>query len=371
MTRARRGEPTTRPGVYRLGAGQYLIRVKAKAPDGRTAEVEREIEARSPAEADAQRHKLRADLQVRLEADRAPSPAMRSDVSVSEYSLAWIERRKPELRSSTRLRYADAIAKLNAGLGHMSVRDVRKADVEVWRNGLAGRPATINGVLSVVRAIFNDAVDNGVITLSPATRVKGLPPAHDETRKAFTTDEVGRVLEVVRTRHPAWWPMVAALLFLGARFGEVSSLRWEDFDEAAGLVRIRRAQYRGEVDGTKTGKRARARKVLEVAVHPTLVAVLREHRRTLIARQHPNLASGYVFPAERTLLHTQASPVNRIIGDACRRAGVVPPARKLHALRRAFNDALRRVASGDVTRSMIGHVDELSLIHISEPTRPY
>ncbi len=114
-------------------------------------------------------------------------------------------------------------AKLNVGLGHMSVRDVRKADLEVWRNGLAGRPATINGVLSVVRAIFNDAVDNGVITLSPATRVKGLPPAHDESRKAFTADELVSVLEVVRTRHPAWWPMVATLLFLGARSGEVSA----------------------------------------------------------------------------------------------------------------------------------------------------
>jgi integrase len=112
----------------------------------------------------------------------------------------------------------------------------------------------------------------------------------------------------------------------------------------------------------------RARRVPEIPLHPTLVVVLREHRRALVAVQHPGLASGYVFPAERTLLHPQASPVNRVIGEACRRAKVAPPARKLHALRRAFSDALRRVAPGDVTRSMTGHVTEAMTRHYSTIT---
>ena len=354
-------EPTTRPGVRKLDAGRYLIRVKVQHPDGRTAEAEREITARSPADADAQRHQVRLELLARLEADHARSHTTRSDVSVSEYALAWLDRTKVRLRPSTRSRYADAIAKLNVGLGHMRVRDVRKADVETWRNGLTGAPDTVNGELAVVRSLFADAVENLGLTRSPAGTVQGLERHHTESRKAFTAQELVRVLDALRAdaKLSVWYPLVLTLTLTGARFGEASALRWTDIDDANGVITIQRAHWRGTVGHTKT------RKVRTVALHPELARVLRDHRRALIASQHPHLATGYAFPSERTELHTQASPLGRVLRKACQNAHVEPPGRLVHALRRAFNDAVRKVAEGDVVRAMTGHVTAAMTSHYS------
>lgn len=353
--------PTARPGVYRLGAGRYLVRAKVRSADGRTAQLEREIEARSPADADAQRQRLRDELAGRLEADRNPSPPTRSDVSVRDYARSWLARRSARLRASTRGRYEAGIAKLCAGLGDMRVSDVRHADVEAWHLALEGAPPTVNGELAIARAMFRSAARDLDLTRSPALDVEPLPDNRPRDRKAFAPDELRAVLEELRTspKLRAWYPLTLALLATGGRFGEVSALRWDDIDEARGAITIRRAHYRGEVSATKT------RDTREVPMHPELARVLREHRRELVAGQHPHLASGYVFPADRTTLHTQAGPLGRVLRAACAEAGIAPPARLVHALRRAFNDLTRAVAGGEVVRSMTGHVTPAMTEHYS------
>jgi hypothetical protein len=72
-----------------------------------------------------------------------------------------------------------------------------------------------------------------------------------------------------------------------------------------------------------------------------------------------------VFPADRTTLHTQAGPLGRVLRAACAEAGIAPPARLVHALRRAFNDLTRAVAGGEVVRSMTGHVTPAMTEHYS------
>lgn len=352
MTTMKRGTPTDRPGVFRLDVGKYLIRAKARRPDGRLAEVEREIEARNPAEAAAQRIRLRDDLAARLEADRAPSHPTRSDASVSDYATSWLQRRRSKLRPSTRSRYQDAIAKLNVGLGAMRMCDVRHVDVEAWHNALEGAPPTVNAELAIAKAMFREAARDLDLRRSPAIDVTRRPDNRERARQAFSPAELRAVFEALRSREKLrpWYPLTLTLLSTGARFGEASALRWEDLSEAEGTITIRRAHWRGEVAATKT------RNVRVVPVLPELVRVLRDHRRELVASEHPNVASGFMFPAERTVLHTQSGPLGKVLRDACTAAGVAPPARLVHALRRGFNDALRVVATGEVVRAMTGHV---------------
>jgi integrase len=341
-----------------------------RSSNGKQAETEKEVEARSPAEADRMRIALRAELAERLEAAQGPSRRKRSNELVSSYALDWLERRAPKLRPSTRARYGDAITKLIASIGHMEVRDVRRQHIEDWHNGLTGAPPTVNAELAVAKAIFASAIEDHDLTRSPAASVTPRPDDREVSRKAFSADEIRAVLTALRegAKTRTWYPLTLTLLLTGARFGEAAALRWEDVDEATGQITIRRAQWRGEVGPTKT------RRVRVVAMHPELARVLREHRLELVRSQHARVSSGYVFPAGRTELHTQASPLGRVIRAACKAAKVEPPSRLVHALRRGFNDAVRRVADGDVVRSMTGHVTpamttEYSTIESGEKAR--
>jgi hypothetical protein len=63
------------------------------------------------------------------------------------------------------------------------------------------------------------------------------------------------------------------------------------------------------------------------------------------------------------VLTHKGSPLEPALDEACRAAGV--PHISIHGLRRTFNNLLRRVAEGIVTRAMLGHTNEAMTEHYS------
>jgi integrase len=142
------------------------------------------------------------------------------------------------------------------------------------------------------------------------------------------------------------------------RWGELSALRWDDVDEAQEVIRVSRGNYRGTaIDSTKTGT------VKLVPLLPVVAEALRVHRRRMVAAQHPGLRAGWIFPNEAGNLH-KGSPLRHVLDEACAAASVgrrVTP----HGLRHTANDLLRRVASAEVTRAIVGHATEQMTHHYS------
>lgn len=90
-----------------------------------------------------------------------------------------------------------------------------------------------------------------------------------------------------------------------ARSGEVSAWKWDDIDEARGVIRIRRSHWRGKVTTTKTDS------VRTVPLVPELAEALRDHRKMLLARQAKGFADGWVFPRNAGTLRTRRAYANR------------------------------------------------------------
>lgn len=174
-------------------------------------------------------------------------------------------------------------------------------------------------------------------------------------------EDLRRVLAYLREKEPDWYPLFLTMALTGARFGEVSALRWSDIDEDADVIWIRRSQWHGRVGTTKTGK------VRDVPLPPPLKAVLKQHRQRLVRDQAPGLSEGLVFPSRVGTYRRNAS-LRKPLERALQAAGI-DDRFTLHGFRRTWNNLLRQVASGAITRSMIGHATEEMFLHYSHIER--
>lgn len=145
---------------------------------------------------------------------------------------------------------------------------LERADIESWRDEQLAdaRPATINARLRVLKTMLADECDERGLR-NPAARVKSVSRIGKgrggvrtvrETKlprcphNRLTPDELGRVLAVLREDAPQWFPIFATMALTGARFGEVSALRWKHIDFDRGVIRIEESQWGGIVGSTKT-----------------------------------------------------------------------------------------------------------------------
>jgi integrase len=340
-----------------IGDGLYRIRFKFRDPKtGRVREGDRQVEARSPA------HAAELRIQLRLEAERQALET-RTRVRVREYATSWIERRIATLKPSTRWRYGYVLAQhVVPKLGDVFLDALSPADVARWRDEHPGQPATVNGSLRVLKTMLADATDELDLPKNPARRVASLRERRiDASPNCLTAPELDAVLRWMRLHEPAWFALTATLAMTGMRFGEATALKWSDLDVQGGEIIVRRAHWVGHVGTTKTDT------VRRVPLVPDLRAILDERRRALVAQKHPGLAQDWVFAtSEGTLLITSTlrKPFRRALA-ACG----ITRRQTIHGLRRTFNNLVRQVASGEVVRSMTGHVTAAMTEHYSHVGR--
>lgn len=337
------------PGVTRVGPGLYRVRAKWRCPKtGRLRELVRIVEAESAAAAMTMREALKAEESKALE------PPAR--VRVGDCVASWLTSKHGELKASTARHYANVLdTYVLPKIGEYWLDVLTHDDIVKWRDAEDGSPVTVNGRLRVLKTALGEicAVRN---IPNPAAAVKALREPKSETRKALTARELGQLLDAIQAGSPQWYPLVLALATTGARFGEVTALQWTDIDEAAGAIHIRRAQWNGVLDTTKTSS-ART-----VPLAPELAAELRAHYERMRPRIEGPLPK-WVFPTEVWTL-----PRNTVLRKPLEKAAA---AAKLgftpsnHWFRHTFNDLLRQTVSGQVTRAITGHVEEAMTEHYS------
>jgi integrase len=163
-------------------------------------------------------------------------------------TVSWLLRRYvagcTDVTEKAREQYAWAVTHIEAGLGAISLARLDRDDVAAWIEGLAaggqlGR-RSIQACRNVLRAALAEAVDEGLITRSPAARV-GLPrvvakPVIEKAAVVWDESQVDRFLEVAGSHR---WAVAFRLgVLFGLRRSEVLALRWDDVDQAAKTLRI-------------------------------------------------------------------------------------------------------------------------------------
>lgn len=179
--------------------------------------------------------------------------------------------------------------------------------------------------------------------------------------RALRPEEEQRLLEAAaRNRSPLIYPYLMLLCWTGMRANEARTLKWEQVDFEAGLVRVGRAQ-------TEAGKR-------QIPMSGPLRAALEHHAARYTQWFGPIRPEWYVFP-----LSNRRRPVNpdmpvtslkRAWDTVRKEAGVVA---RLHDLRHTFCTKLAEAGVAEsVMLDMMGHVSAVMLrrySHIREEAR--
>ncbi len=123
------------------------------------------------------------------------------------------------------------------------------------------------------RALYRDAreelEEQGVVLGDPFTRLRWQKTIREKP-DPFLPEERDAILEYFRTKKPAWFPLVYALFFTGARPGELAALRIGDVDLERGTISITKSRDEHAEAAPKTEKSRR-----EIPLLPNVVEVLR------------------------------------------------------------------------------------------------
>ncbi len=271
---------------------------------------------------------------------------------VDEFRLS----RFPEIRENTRTDYVHGLDHyLLPTLGPRKLKTIKRADIEALRTAVRDKAIkgrgktgirTANKVLTLVKMVFNHAVDVGYLARSPAKGVKPLPDTTDEKRERvdgaiLTAPELHRLFEYCT---PRWRLRIMTAALTGLRAGELLGLTWGHVDFANARVRVRRALVRGKLARLKT-----AHAVRDVPLASQLVAELKRWQLAC-----PPSELDLVFPTNEGCPESPSNLINRGLYPALRRAGL--RAIRIHDLRHCYASLL--IDAGEpllVVSRLLGH----------------
>ena len=151
---------------------------------------------------------------------------------------------------------------------------------------LSGR--TVKDHHTVLSSLFSTAVQWQVIPSNPCSHVK--PPKYKKPESRYLDENGAAALIAALSEEPYHYQIaVYTLLYTGLRRGEICGLRWDDFDEKEGVLKIRRS-IRHEKGGrlvagaTKTGSGTR-----KIVLPESTAELLRDRKRSSF--------SEWIFPS--------------------------------------------------------------------------
>jgi len=218
-------------------------------------------------------------------------------------------------------------------LGAMKVHEITRSDVARLHLSMKGSPYSANRCRALLAHMFKKAEAWGLRPdgSNPTAHVDKYP---EEARKRFLSPKelrrLGRVLAFLERKGAATYEIAAVrlLLFTGARLSEILTLRWEQVDTGARVLRLA---------DSKTGAKT-------IALSAPALALLASIPRQ---KDNQNVICGAVAGAHLVNLH---KPWGRI-----RKAALIPDVR-IHDLRHSF--ASVAVAGGmslPLIGSLLGH----------------
>lgn len=218
-----------------------------------------------------------------MEQERKPTFARYTEMYLKE---------KAEFAPGTKENYSTALQRAAAVFGDMKMEDITNLTVKQYINDLQtsgknqfnGKPLAHKTILKhyiVLHALFENAVENQVIAVSPMQNMKRPKPRKDETPKeavVYTEEEVRYIYQCLDKEPLKWKALVMFAIDSGCRRGEIVGLKWSEIDFKTGKVNIcRNAQYtagKGTYISTPKNRKNRV-----IYLNRPVLAVLAEWKR--------------------------------------------------------------------------------------------
>ncbi len=206
------------------------------------------------------------------------------------------------------------------------------------KNSEKGKPLaakTVNHIILILHALFNDAVDDRRIDENPVKFKKGKHKLEEESQEIdhFNIEELNLFLDNIDLEYKTFF---ITAIHTGARRSEIIGLKWNDVDFKKGVIKIGKSK-------TRYGLR-------QIFMTPNLKQSLRDFRQN-----HPiEKINGYIFEREGKPLSGDGI-VRSVFKRALRKAGLRSDL-TFHSIRHSVISLMRQKLFPDYfIKKMVGH----------------
>ncbi|MDE6921072.1 MAG: site-specific integrase [Lachnospiraceae bacterium] len=281
-------------------------------------------------------------------------------LTLDKYFIEWLAGKRNGTKGNTLKTYKSFYYKhVSPKIGSRKVQQIERREILTLQRDISEylSISTCNTVLKVLKAVFNDAVQDAVINKSPADGIKVLKDtdtkAIETYHRALTEHEQMDFMQEMAQDY--YYEFVSLLLCTGMRSGEAAALTWDDIDYKQNVVHVTKTATFNE-DGTaaigspksEAGKR-------DIPLNDTIRDILlRQRKKQGSIVQIENRVFTTVYGG---MVHNHA--VNRAISDALARLeerGKPIEHFTAHALRDTF--ATRYIEQGgspQTLKTILGH----------------
>jgi len=124
-------------------------------------------------------------------------------------------------------------------VGDRNVKEIRTADVMLFRSSLDCSPSLINRRISALNTFFNYLVDMEVLEKNPVKKSLRIRKVKQKVPDALTKGEIDTILKAARERCERDYLMAKLMLYCGLRISELLALRKKDIVENKGKAVLR------------------------------------------------------------------------------------------------------------------------------------
>ena len=297
-------------------------------------------------------------LHQRIEDYRGVELTEDSKLTLSEWLDRWMnEYMIFTVRESTWDSYASMIrTHVRPYLGDKPVAFITTADVQRMYNKIkkSGRrgahplrghelaDSTVRSVHMMLHEAMDAAVKERLIVKNP-TDGTTIPKNNYAPKQILTEAQLEKFLRIVM-QDEVWRDFFYTELTTGLRLGEICGLRWSDFDEATGRLKISRTVKRKKGGGVTWGDTKTETGMRNILLPPSTAEILRERKKRLMSEWiFPN-----IYRPEEAM--NPEYPYNRM-KTFLKQAGL--PLIRFHDLRHTF-----------ATHALTGGVDAKTLSRI-------
>ena len=287
---------------------------------------------------------LSAKLRQHIDRYQGADLTEQSRMTLSEWIDQWLESMADTLRPNTLRNYRSYIENhIRPSLGDKQLARITPRDVQRFYEKLSGSLAsgTVRRIHTTLHGVLKAAQQAHLIASNPTEQITA--PKFSYGEKRILTDEQLDAFMQVIAEDEIWYDLFYTELTTGLRRGEICGLKWEDFDEVSGTLKVCRTVYRKDGGGLTAGDTKTSAGTRKIVLPTSTAQVLCKRKKSALTE--------WIFP--NSLKPEQpADP-----GSAYRRLKVLLkqaglPSIRFHDLRHTF--ATHALASGVDVKTLSG-----------------
>lgn len=212
-----------------------------------------------------------------------------TDITVEKYSEEWLKMKEGTIKPATLLNYRKKLKIANRDLGKIKIVDLERRQLVEFQKKFAEEhmTSTANSIITVLKMMLRGAVDDKIISSSPAETIRGLKrtePKTTETKHRALSDADLKIFFEYAEKESFLVNLYKFLLYTGCRCGEACALTWQDIDYKANVIHINKG-ISTESDGTKTisSTPKNSSSIRDLPLTPKLKEILNEQRNLIRA----------------------------------------------------------------------------------------